>query len=97
MTLQLEKLVNKGLGRPLNEDELTAVKWWVSVLSSGKNEYYRDNLMKGMITIGNIKQICLDFAEHQHDDNWIKSVILSEQIKDEEFRRGLRGRYSRYK
>lgn len=93
MTLPLEKLVNKGLGRPLNEDELTAVKWWVSVLCFSKDEYYRDNLMKSMITIGNIKHICLDFAEHQHDDKWIKSVILSEQMKDEEFRRGPRWRY----
>ena len=93
MTLPLEKLVNKGLGRPLNEDELTAVKWWVSVLCFNKSEYYRDTLMKSMITIGNIKQICLDFAKHQHDDNWIQSVILSEQRRDEEFRRGPRWRY----
>ena len=90
MTLQLEKLVNKGLGRPLNEDELTAVNWWVSVLCFSKNEYYRDTLMKSMIIIGNIKQICLDFAEHQHDDNWIQLVRLSEQRKDEELVRRLR-------
>lgn len=95
MNMQFEKLVNKGLGRPLTQDELAAVKWWVSVNNFEKNHY--DKELENMIVVGNIKEIQYKFVKHGSDTEWIKNYRYFEQWAHEEELAELEAQFSNEK
>lgn len=85
MSIQFDKVINKGLRRPLSPDELTAVTWWLNIIGFGDNY---DNALKSLIICGGIKNIQHYFIKYRDNPEWIEKTRKEyrelEQWTDEE-------------